>query len=71
MIRDGGGIVSLVEEHCIACGSCQEACLHDAIGYHEELDVYLKCDLCQGRPAGPMCVEMCPTGALWHEDVEE
>ena len=26
--------------------------------------IYHKCDLCVGRPEGPICVEICPGGAL-------
>jgi Fe-S-cluster-containing hydrogenase component 2 len=29
------------------------------------VDRYLKCDLCTGRDGGPLCVEMCPVGALY------
>lgn len=67
MERDEVGVVSIIGENCIACGSCMEACPHDAIGYHQGLDMYLKCDLCRGRGDGPMCVEVCPTGALLYE----
>jgi len=68
MIRDDTRVVSIVEENCIACGSCMDACPYDAISHHEGLDLYLKCDLCQGRERGPLCVEVCPTGAISHGD---
>ena len=64
MERDAEGVVTIVEENCIACGSCMEACPYEGIYLHEELDVYLKCDMCRGRIGGPICVETCPTGAL-------
>jgi len=64
MVQDGDGRVHIVEEHCISCGSCMEACPYDGIYLHVTLDVYLKCDLCRGRSCGPVCVEVCPTGAL-------
>jgi Fe-S-cluster-containing dehydrogenase component len=64
MERDERGVVYIVEENCIACGSCMEACPYEGIYLHEELDVYLKCDMCRGRIGGPICVETCPTGAL-------
>lgn len=67
MERNADGVVSIIEENCIACGSCMEECPYDAIAFHEGLSVYLKCDLCQGRDAGPMCVEVCPTGALAYD----
>jgi Fe-S-cluster-containing hydrogenase component 2 len=64
MARDDQGIVSIIEEDCIACGACQEACPYDAIGFHQARSLYLKCDLCHGREGGPACVEVCPTSAL-------
>ena len=61
--RDERGVVVLVEEECIQCGACAEACPYDALFYHEATDRYRKCDLCAGRD-GPLCVEVCPVGAL-------
>jgi Fe-S-cluster-containing hydrogenase component 2 len=37
--------------------------------YHEAYDRYLKCDLCAGRDGGPVCVAICPVGALTLEGV--
>lgn len=64
MVQNETGVMSIVDENCIACGRCMEECPYDAIAFHEGLEIYLKCNLCQGRDAGPMCVEVCPTGAL-------
>jgi Fe-S-cluster-containing hydrogenase component 2 len=64
MRRDGRGVVVLVEGDCTQCGLCAEACPYDAIWLAPSGDRYLKCDLCAGRPEGPLCVEMCPVGAL-------
>jgi Fe-S-cluster-containing hydrogenase component 2 len=64
MERDDEGVVSIIAENCIACGSCQAACPYEAITFHEGTDYYLKCDLCKGRAEGPMCAEVCPTGAV-------
>jgi len=33
-------------------------------GWKEGKKVALQCDLCQGREAGPICVEYCPARAL-------
>ena len=65
MVIDNEGIVYIVEERCDACGSCQTACPYDAIVFHQERAIYLKCDLCRSRNWGPVCVEVCPTGALF------
>jgi len=64
MRLDERGVVGIDQESCARCGACQEACPFKAIFYHEASDRYLKCDLCAGRAAGPLCVELCPVGAL-------
>jgi len=55
----------IVEEKCIACGKCAEACPFNSEGTILFLNArgkaYAKCDLCGGEPK---CVEYCPTGAL-------
>ncbi len=61
---DQDGIVHLDDESCVRCGACAADCPYDAIFYEPVSDRYLKCDLCSGRPEGPVCVEMCPVGAL-------
>ena len=68
MRRAGRGVAVLVEEDCIQCGACAEACPYQAIFYHEAQDRHLKCDLCDGRAEGPLCVEVCPVGALTLSD---
>lgn len=64
MVVDDRGVVTIVEEDCILCNACASACPHHAIFYNEIRNRYLKCDLCAGREAGPLCVELCPVGAL-------
>jgi Fe-S-cluster-containing hydrogenase component 2 len=61
---DARGVVLIVDENCEKCGACVDSCPHDAIFYNEEQDRYLKCDLCAGRDGKPLCVELCPVGAL-------
>ena len=64
MHTDSRGVVLIDEDLCTRCGSCAAACPYDAISYHEASDRYLKCDLCADRGNGPLCVALCPVGAL-------
>jgi len=61
---DERGVVLMDDGVCTRCGLCADACPYDAIFYNAEEDRYLKCDLCAGRAEGPLCVALCPTGAL-------
>ena len=64
MTLDARGVVLLDDDACTRCGSCAAACPYEAIAYSEAVDRYLKCDLCAGRAEGPLCVAVCPAGAL-------
>lgn len=69
MRLDERGVVILVDDDCIRCEACLSSCPHEAIFYNQAEDRYLKCDLCADRQAGPLCVEVCPVGALIFEAV--
>lgn len=71
LARDGRGVVVMDEALCAQCGQCAEACPYGAIVYHAADHRYLKCDLCAGRADGPLCVAMCPVGALAMSDMSE
>jgi Fe-S-cluster-containing hydrogenase component 2 len=64
MTRDARGVVHILQDRCIQCGACAEACPYQAIMHDPVTDRYYKCDLCADRPAGPLCVALCPVGAL-------
>jgi len=68
IIDEKTGARVIVEENCIACGKCDQACPFNSsktiIKYNKEKEVYFKCHLCYGRETGPVCVEACPWSAL-------
>ncbi len=64
MAQTAEGVVHIRAERCNGCAVCVEACPFAAIAPSEELGLCLKCDLCHDRVEGPLCVELCPTGAL-------
>jgi carbon-monoxide dehydrogenase iron sulfur subunit len=57
-------------DKCRGCGDCLRACPltpeRTVIGFKRvgRKRVYFKCDLCYDRPEGPVCVQICPGGAL-------
>ncbi len=58
------GVVRIVQDECSLCGACAASCPHGAISYSDTASKYLKCDLCAGYQDGPLCVQVCPVGAL-------
>lgn len=62
--------VRYISELCIGCGKCTKACpLMPSKQVIKSKNVngrrkYFKCDLCNGRSEGPICVELCPACAL-------
>lgn len=64
MSRDKTGMVIISREECQGCGNCQDNCPFGAIVYIKDKNIYQKCDLCKGISGGPVCVQVCPVGAL-------
>jgi len=58
------GAAAIDDTLCSRCGACAAACPYGVLFYSETHDRYLKCDLCAGREGGPVCVAICPVGAL-------
>ena len=68
------GVVLLDQSECIGCKACMVACPFGAIDMVSLTEVRLesgepkvvanKCDLCRGIEGGPVCVDVCLTGAL-------
>ena len=59
--RDEKGIVRISPLKCVGCGICSYACPISIPRKHPRLNIYVKCDLCDGDP---MCVKMCSAEAL-------
>ncbi len=55
------GALIVLEDACVGCLACIEACPHGVVSWDEERKAIVKCDLCQGQPT---CVASCPKGAL-------
>jgi anaerobic carbon-monoxide dehydrogenase iron sulfur subunit len=55
------GVVELDESACISCYKCVGACPFGSMYAHEDCDVPIKCDMCEGKPE---CVTNCPKGAI-------
>ncbi len=64
MAMDHRGVVTINDQSCTRCGACATSCPYDAVLYSDYYDRFLKCDLCAGREEGPLCVQLCPVGAL-------
>ena len=64
------GNVYIVEEACVGCGLCAKNCKSEVpvINLVKSSDRTKrkgkKCDLCYGRPGGPLCIEVCPSKCL-------
>ena len=62
---------------CRGCGACVRACpltperqvINSKAAGRKR--IYFKCDLCFSRPEGPVCVEICPGGALQFVPTDE
>lgn len=74
-IYNHNGSVQVMQSRCIGCKTCMVVCPYGAIevvvnhtssrdGSTHSRAQANKCDLCDGRSAGPACIEVCPTAAL-------
>ena len=64
-------------DKCRGCGACARACPLTPeravlfVRIEGRRRTYLKCDLCLGREGGPICVAICPGGALTYVPAED
>lgn len=64
------GYVNYDTKKCVACWSCIMACPFDAIKANSEGNHTIRCDGCRDW-TNPVCVQICPTGALCFEEPEK
>ncbi|HZE99878.1 MAG TPA: 4Fe-4S dicluster domain-containing protein [Planctomycetota bacterium] len=66
--KTADGIVqSALQSRCIGCSNCVLACPFGVPQYVTRIDQMMKCDQCYDRTSTgkrPMCVTVCPSGAL-------
>ena len=62
-----GIVQSALRSRCIGCSNCVLACPFGVPKYIEQYDQMMKCDMCYDRTSTgkrPMCVTVCPSGAI-------
>jgi len=64
------GMVLIREDLCIGCWTCTAFCPYGVIYPSPERKIALKCDRCLYMEK-PVCVDVCPTGALEVVDLAE
>lgn len=68
------GIVQIVEQLCIGCKECIDACPLGVMQFDGQTEVAMKCDLCVARidaGLGPACVTACPAHCVHFGDMGE
>ncbi len=68
------GVVSVDQDICIGCGTCEKSCPYGAPVVDAERTVSTKCNLCAGRTAGgkdPYCVSSCPARVRHYGDISD
>ena len=69
-----GVVQSALRARCIGCSNCVLACPFGVPEYFKAIDQMMKCDMCYDRTSAgkrPMCVTVCPSGALAYGPREE
>lgn len=67
IVRNDQGIVQIIDDLCIGCRDCLDACPFGAMQFDEKEGLARKCDLCEDRVmAGlqPACVGVCATRCI-------
>ncbi|RMF86320.1 MAG: 4Fe-4S dicluster domain-containing protein [Nitrospinota bacterium] len=61
------GWITVIDEKCIGCKMCMQACPFGVMGYATTVGVAQNCDLCEGDPE---CVKFCAPQALEFLNIE-
>jgi len=61
LVRAQNGAVKVLQDLCIGCAACVDACPYDGIWLDPLSGLACKCDTCEGRYE---CIPGCFTGAL-------
>ena len=71
MVKDfETGIVRYDKDKCAKCFMCVMNCPFGVLKPDRATGTYVvKCDFCEGLEGGPSCVKMCPTNAIYVEEV--
>jgi Fe-S-cluster-containing dehydrogenase component len=73
--KGGDGVVhSARKPRCVGCNNCVLACPFGVPKMLTEYDLMMKCDMCYDRTSvgrKPMCVSVCPSGALFYGTREQ
>ena len=65
------GILDVNQLKCDGCGACVRACPFGAVTVHTKNKKAIMCDLCTNHTSGePQCVEYCPKGAIFIEEID-
>ncbi len=59
------------DDRCVGCWMCLMVCPFGGMKRDIHKNMAIKCDQCQDREQGPVCVQACPTGALVFEERED
>jgi Fe-S-cluster-containing dehydrogenase component len=62
------GAVIVIKEKCDGCGKCVLACNNHAVHLESPKGPVRICNLCNGEP---LCVLMCPTGAISFQEMND
>lgn len=69
LVKRENGVVSFIEENCVGCSYCVQACPFDVPKMDEERNKSTKCNLCEDRIENgmvPSCAQTCTADAiLW------